>query len=70
MSLFDEAGKLIKTSKPLTGGLKVRQPVPWPDGFKLDDHVSKPVSLRFGIEGGVKLFALRFDKLLFGNDDP
>jgi hypothetical protein len=58
-------GKLIKTSHQVTGGLKVRQPVEWTDGFKLDEHVSKPVSLRFDLEGGARLFAIRFDKLFW-----
>jgi sialidase-1 len=65
VSIFDEKGKLVRTSKPMSGGLKVREPVQWPDGFKLDDHVSKPVSLRLEIEGGAKLFAIRFDKLFW-----
>ncbi len=63
--LFDEEGKLIKISAPVTGGLKIREPVAWPDGFALDDHVSKPVSVRFDLEGGAKLFAIRFDELFW-----
>jgi hypothetical protein len=65
VSLFDEGGQLIKSSIPITGGLIVREAVRWPDGFKLDDHVSKPVSIRFDLEEGATLFAIRFDELFW-----
>ncbi|NIP95603.1 MAG: hypothetical protein GWO24_20025 [Akkermansiaceae bacterium] len=67
VSLFDEEGKLITTSKPIAGGrgLRVREPVTWPAGFKLDPHVSRPVSLRIDLTGDAKLFALRFDQLFW-----
>lgn len=65
VSLFDAAGKLIKTSHPVGGGLVVRQPVTWPDGFKLDGYVSEPVSLRFDLSGRAGLFAIRFDELFW-----
>lgn len=65
VSLFDEQGKLINTSKPITGGFKPDAAVQWPDGFKLDDHVSRPVSLRIDLTGAAKLYALRFERVFW-----
>ena len=64
-AIFDEKGKLIRTSQPITGGLKFRKSVPWPEGFRLDAHVSKTVSVRFELTGGAKLFAIRFDEVFW-----
>jgi sialidase-1 len=63
--LLDPAGKLIKTSKPITGGFKVREPVQWPDGFKLDKYLATPVTVKFELEGEAKLYAIRFDELFW-----
>ncbi len=65
ISLLDPAGKLIKTSKPLTGGLKVGEPVQWPDGFKLDQYVATPLTVRFDLEGEAKLYDIGFDELFW-----
>ena len=65
ISLLDPAGKLIKTSKPVTGGLKVKEPVQWPDGFKLDIYVATPLTVQFNLEGKAKLYAIGFDKLFW-----
>ncbi len=65
VSLFGPDGTLIKTSKPVTGGLKIRAPLEWPDGLELDSLVSTPVTARFDLEGGAKLFALRFENLFW-----
>jgi hypothetical protein len=65
VSLLDPDGNLFKTSKPLTGGLKVREPVQWPDGFKLDKYVATPVTVKFELEGDAKLYAIRFDELFW-----
>jgi sialidase-1 len=65
ISLLDPAGNVIKTSKPVTGGLKFREPVQWPDGFKLDRYVATTVTVRFDLEGDAKLYAIRFDDLFW-----
>lgn len=65
ISLLDSAGNLIKTSEPVTGGLKVREPVQWPDGFRLDKYVATPVTVKSEPEGDAKLYAIRFDELFW-----
>ena len=65
VSLFDESGKLLNSSKPFRGGLKRRNLVEWTDGFTLDDHVSKPVTLRFELKGGAKVYGLHFDRVFW-----
>jgi hypothetical protein len=65
ISLFDESGTLLNSSKPLTGGLRTRQLVRWRKGFTLNDHVSKPVTLRFDLTGGGKIYGLHFDRVFW-----
>ena len=65
VSLFGPDGTLINTSKPVTGGLKIRTPLEWPAGLELDSLVSTPIAVRFDLEGDAKLFALRFDDLFW-----
>ena len=65
VALFGPDGTLIETSKPVTGGLEIRAPVEWPGGFELGPLVSTPVTARFDLEGGAKLFALRFENLFW-----
>jgi hypothetical protein len=65
VSVFDEDGKLLKTSKPITGGLKVRKVVQWPDGFTLDEHIAASIAFKFNITGDAKVYALRFDELFW-----
>lgn len=65
ISLFDESGTLLNSSKPLTGGLRTRQLVRWSKGFTLNDHVSKPVTLRFDLTGGGKIYGLHFDRVFW-----
>lgn len=65
VSLLDDTGKLIKTSKPITGGFKENVLVQWPDGFKLAAHVSRPVSIRFDLTGPASIYALRFDRVFW-----
>lgn len=65
ISLFDESGTLLNSSKPLTGGLRTRQLVRWSKGFTLNDHVSKPVTLRFDLTGEGKIYGLHFDRVFW-----
>ena len=65
ISLFDESGTLLNSSKPLTGGLRTRQLVRWSKGFTLNDQVSKPVTLRFDLTGGGKIYGLHFDQVFW-----
>lgn len=65
VSLFDADGNLLKTSKPVTGGLKVREPVQWPDGFTLNEYVSVPIAVKFDLKGDARLYAIRFDELFW-----
>ena len=65
VSLFDESGTLLNSSKPLRGGLKARQIVRWPNGFTLNDHVSKPVTLRFELTADAQVYGLHFDKVFW-----
>jgi hypothetical protein len=65
ISLFDESGTLLNSSKPLTGGLRTRQLVRWSKGFTLNDHVSKSVTLRFDLTGGGKIYGLHFDRVFW-----
>ena len=63
--LLGADGKMIRRSLALKGGVKVREVVLWPDGFKLDPHVSEPVFVRFELEGGAKVYGLRFDRVFW-----
>ena len=65
VSLFDENGILLNTSSPLGNSVRKRQPVQWTDGFTLDDHVSKPVTMRFELTGGAKIYGLHFDRVFW-----
>ena len=65
ISLLDPNGTLIRTSMPITGELKVREIVQWPDGFKLDRYVATPVTVKFDLEGNAALYAIRFDDLFW-----
>jgi hypothetical protein len=57
--------RLIKTSKPVTGGLKVKEPVQWRDDFKLGIYVATPLTIQFNLEGKAKLYAIGFDELFW-----
>lgn len=63
--LLGAEGEVIRKSLALKGGLKVREVVLWPDGFKLDPYVSEPVFVRFELEGGAKVYGLRFDRVFW-----
>ena len=63
--LLGADGKMIRRSLALKGGVKGREVVLWPDGFKLDPHVSEPVFVRFELEGGAKVYGLRFDRVFW-----
>ena len=65
ISLLNPDGKLIKTSKPITGGFKVGEIVQWPDGFELDKYVATPIEIQFELEGAAELYSIRFDKLFW-----
>ena len=65
VSLFDADGNLLQTSHPISGGLKVRERVSWPEEFTLGPWIASPVSLRFDLQGGAKLHAVRFDDLFW-----
>ena len=65
VSLFDENGALLNTSKPLANGLKLRSLVEWTDGFSLKEHVSKPVTLRFELTADAQVYGLHFDRVFW-----
>ena len=65
VSLLDADGNLLQTSHPISGGLKVRERVSWPEEFTLGPWIASPVSLRFDLQGGAKLYAVRFDDLFW-----
>jgi len=65
VSLFDENGILLNASSPLGNSVRKRQPVQWSDGFVLDDYVSKPVTMRFELTGGAKIYGLHFDRVFW-----
>ena len=65
VSLFDESGNLLNTSKPLGGGLKTRQIVEWTNGFTLKEHVSKTVTLRFELTREARIYGLHFDQVFW-----
>lgn len=65
VSLLDADGNLVQTSHPISGGLKVRERVSWPEEFTLGPWIASPVSLRFDLQGGAKLYAVRFDDLFW-----
>ena len=65
VSLFDENGALLNTSKPLTKGLKLRSLVEWTGGFSLKEHVSKPVILRFELSADAQVYGLYFDQVFW-----
>ena len=65
VSLFDENGALLNTSKPLANGLKLRSLVEWTDGFGLKEHVSKPVTLRFELTADAQVYGLHFDRVFW-----
>ena len=65
VSLFDENGVLLNASRPLRNSVQKRQPVRWTDGFVLDDHVSKTVTVRFELTGGAKIYGLHFERVFW-----
>ena len=65
VSLFAADGKLIKTSEPVVGGLKIRELVAWPQGFRLDPYVSTSVVARIELQGSARVYALRFENLFW-----
>lgn len=65
VSLFDESGTLLASSKPLRDTTKIRQLLEWKGGFTLNGHISKPVTLRFELTGGAKIYGLHFDQVFW-----
>ena len=65
VTLFDRDGNLIGASKPLSGGLKIEEPIQWVDGVKIDKYVATPVSVKFELRGDAKLYALKFNNVFW-----
>jgi len=65
VSLYDEKGKPIKVSQPISGHLKISETIKWAESSKLTGIISKPISFKFTLEGGAKLYAIRFDELFW-----
>ena len=65
VTLLDSKDRTIGRSQSIAGGVSVRAPIKWMDGFKLHQQVSRPVAVRFELEGDAKIYALRFDNLFW-----
>ncbi|MEC9035289.1 MAG: sialidase family protein [Verrucomicrobiota bacterium] len=65
VSLYDEEGKLIKVSQPISGKLKISETIKWTESSDLEKMISKTVSFKFSLEGDAKLYAIRFDELFW-----
>ena len=55
VEVLDEAGKVLRSSKP-TSGDETKRKIEWADGIDLTDLIGKPVRFRFNLSQGA-LFA-------------